>query len=94
VRWSGTIGPQDVRLWQAGLVREHYQRSSILAKRVLPPAILELARVNGWLDLNRADPVPQPRARERPDGGRVLSPEEWSVLRPRLTGPRPGCWST
>lgn len=84
------IGPQDVRLWQAGLVREHYQRSSILAKRALLRAILELARVNGWLDLNPVDPVPQPRARDRPDGGRVLTPQEWSVLRPRLTGSATG----
>ena len=63
-----TIGPQDVRLWQAGLVREHYQRSSILAKRALLRAILELARVNGWLDLNPGTsspgPLPGPRSRQ------------------------------
>lgn len=85
-----TISPQHVRVWQAGLVREHYQRSSILAKRALLRAILEHARVNGWLELNPVDPVPLPRARQRADAGRVLTPEEWAVLRPRLTGTATG----
>ena len=77
------IGPQDVRGWQASMLREHYGRNTMLVKRGLLRTILELARVNGWLELNPVDPVPPPRARQRPDDDRVLTPAEWSQVRRR-----------
>jgi integrase len=81
-----SIGPQDVRVWQAGLVREGFAHSSILAKRSVLRGILEIARVNGWMDLNPVDAVPEPPKRQHFNEDRVISPDEWTRIRAQLSG--------
>lgn len=82
----GSIGPQDVRVWQAGLVREGFAHSSILAKRSVLRGILEIARVNGWVDVNPVSAVPEPPKRQRSDEDRVIVPDEWMRIRAQLSG--------
>jgi integrase len=81
------IGPQDVRVWQAGLVREGFAHSTILAKRSVLRGILEVARVNGWIDANPVDAIPRPPRRQTTDEGRAIIPEEWVRIRAQLSGP-------
>jgi integrase len=81
-----SIGPQDVRAWQAGLVREGFAHPTIKAKRTALRGILEIARVNGWIDLNPVDAVPEPPKRQRSDDDRVIVPDEWVRIRAQLSG--------
>lgn len=80
------IGPQHVRAWQADLLRERYLVSTILAKRSLLRGVLQVAVVNGWIDVNPVDAVPKPRARQTSDEDRVLTPSEWARLVAALSG--------
>lgn len=81
-----TIGPQDVRAWQTSMVRAGYGHASILAKRSVLKNILELARANGWIDVNPVDAVREPPKRQTTDADRALTPEEWVLVRARITG--------
>ncbi len=81
-----SIGPQDVRAWQAGLVREGFAHTTIKAKRTALRAILEIAKVNGWIDLNLVDAVPAPPKRQSSDEDRVIVPDEWVRIRAQLSG--------
>jgi integrase len=81
-----SIGPQDVRVWQADLVGGGFAHATIRAKRLVLRGILEIARVNGWIDLNPVDAVPMPPKRQSTDEDRVITPDEWMRMRAQLSG--------
>jgi integrase len=80
------IGAQDVRSWQSEMVKAGYAHSSILAKRSLLRCILQVAVVNGWIDLNWVDAVPEPPKVQTSDEDQVIAPADWTLIRSRLTG--------
>ena len=56
------------------------------AKRSLLRSILRVAVDQGWLVQNVVDATRLPRAVERPDQDRVVTPEEWAQIRLKLCG--------
>ncbi len=81
----GEIGPHEIRTWQTGMVKAGYEHGSILAKRSLLRGIFQVALVNGWIDLNPVDAVPEP-PKVHKGKDRAITPAEWGVIRSRLTG--------
>jgi integrase len=80
------IGPQQIRVWQAGMVREGYSHASILAKRSVLSNVLEIARANGWIELNPLDAVTEPPKQQTHDEDRAITPPEWTLIRARIAG--------
>jgi integrase len=80
------IDVQDVRVWQTDMVKAGYGHSTILAKRSLLRGILQVAVVNGWIDLNHVDAVPEPPKVQTTDEDWVITPDQWTLLRSRLAG--------
>jgi hypothetical protein len=56
--WLREISPQDVRVWQAGLIGEGFAHSTIVAKRSVLRGILEVARSRGGPSLQRSGYAP------------------------------------
>lgn len=69
------IGPQHVRVWQAGMRDAGYLHGSILAKRSLLRGIFRLAVVNGWKDISPVDAVPEPPKVQTTDEDQAITPE-------------------
>ncbi len=63
-----------------------YDISTIRAKRSLLRSILRVAVDQGWLVQNVVEATRLPRAVERPDQDRVVTPEEWAQIRLQLSG--------
>jgi integrase len=82
----GAIGPSEVQHWISQMRADGYDVATIRAKRSLLRAILRVAVDQGWLVHNVVDATRLPRAPERPDEDRVVTPEEWAQIRLQLTG--------
>ena len=79
------LNRQQIVEWQNEMVSSGaYKVSSIKAKRDLLRAILQITVVNGWLPLNYANSVRQPREVVTEEPG--LEPHHWALLRSRLSG--------
>ena len=63
-----------------------YDVSTIRAKRSLLRSILRVAVDQGWLVQNVVEATRLPKAAERPDRDRVVTPEEWAQIRLQLAG--------
>jgi len=82
----GRIGPNEVQRWISQLGADGYDHSTVRAKRSLLRSILRVAVDQGWLLQNVVDATRLPRAVERPDQDRVVTPEEWAQIRLQLRG--------
>ena len=82
----GGIGPSEVQQWISQMGADGYDVSTIRAKRSLLRSILRVAVDQGWLVQNVVEATRLPRAVERPDEDRVVTPEEWAQIRLQLAG--------
>lgn len=82
----GAIGPNEVQQWISQMSADGYEHSTLRAKRSLLRTILQVAVDQGWLITNVVNATRLPRAAEKPDEDRVITPEEWAQIRLQLSG--------
>ncbi len=82
----GSIGPSEIQQWITQMAVDGYEVSTIRAKRSLLRSILRVAVDQGWLVQNVVEATRLPKAAERPDEDRVVTPEEWAQIRLQLAG--------
>ena len=82
----GAIGPNEVQQWISQMSADGYEISTLRAKRSLLRTILQVAVDQSWLVQNVVNVTRLPRAAEKPDEDRVITPEEWAQIRLQLSG--------